>query len=96
MKAVVKILNASPNAKFIGGFVDYTAMFPHEIEAYSKLPSLRRQHEELVGLLSQPSQTLLRLLSTNQTNLTQALGAYIQQNEPDTGGGEGGAQGEEG
>merc|ERR1712212_1135330 len=32
---------------------------------YAKLPSLQKSREELVGILSQPSQTMLRLLQTN-------------------------------
>ena len=94
MKSIVKVLKSSPNAKFLGGLIDYTAMMPEDIDEYAKLPSLQKSREELVGILSQPSQTLLRLLQTNQSNLTQALSLYIQQNEPK--GSDGGAEGGDG
>lgn len=79
LKAVLKTLDANAKVALIGGKIDDVLMNRQQIVEYSKLPTLDQARAELVHILSQPSQTLSRLLQTNQTNLSSLLQGYVEQ-----------------
>merc|ERR1719342_496653 len=79
MKAILKLLRPIPKIEVIGGIIDNTLMNRQDLIDYSNLPSLEQCREELVQILSQPSNTLSQLLQTNQTNLSLSLSMYAKQ-----------------
>lgn len=77
LKAVLKTLQKNDKVHLIGGKIDDVLMNQQQISEYSDLPSIDVVRGQLSSILSQPSNTISRLLQTNQSNLASSLQSYI-------------------